>query len=240
VATPNKLREQEADTALKEAHAAYYKDAAKNKGQLDPLTAEIKSQRLKEMKDKEEERALAKETAKGPQADAATYAERLGQAEDVFNELSSQGYDRTSTKSALGSMLPGFAQSDEAKRQEQAERSFINAVLRRESGAAISPSEFTSAEKQYFPRAGDSDKVLLQKAENRKAARSGLLIAAGPATGLLQKQKGLLPPTVLPKKQGGIIQEAVASDVPKQGEVVDGYEFIGGNPADKSNWRKAK
>lgn len=33
---------------------------------------------------------------------------------------------------------------------EQAKTNFVNAVLRRESGAKISDEEFDSAEKQYF------------------------------------------------------------------------------------------
>jgi hypothetical protein len=36
--------------------------------------------------------------------------------------------------------------------QKQAEQNFINAILRKESGAAISPSEYKNAEKQYFPQ----------------------------------------------------------------------------------------
>jgi len=35
---------------------------------------------------------------------------------------------------------------------EQAKKNFVNAVLRLESGAVISPSEFTNADKQYFPQ----------------------------------------------------------------------------------------
>ena len=50
---------------------------------------------------------------------------------------------------------------------EQAERNFINATLRRESGAAIAESEFDSARKQYIPQPGDSAGVLEAKRQNR-------------------------------------------------------------------------
>jgi len=53
---------------------------------------------------------------------------------------------------------------------EQAKRNFINATLRRESGAAIAESEFANAEKQYFPQVGDGEKVVLAKAQNRRRA----------------------------------------------------------------------
>jgi hypothetical protein len=61
-----------------------------------------------------------------------------------------------------------MVRSKEAQKQEQAERNFINAVLRRESGAAISPSEFENAAMQYFPRLGDSPETLAQKRQNRE------------------------------------------------------------------------
>jgi hypothetical protein len=50
----------------------------------------------------------------------------------------------------------------------------VNAVLRRESGAVISPEEFANAERQYFPQIGDSRPVIEQKARNRRAAIEGM------------------------------------------------------------------
>ncbi len=60
--------------------------------------------------------------------------------------------------------------SKEYQQFDQAKRDFINAQLRRESGAAISPSEFDSANKQYFPVPGDSPEVIAQKRANRRVA----------------------------------------------------------------------
>jgi hypothetical protein len=58
---------------------------------------------------------------------------------------------------------------------EQAQRDFVNAVLRRESGAVISPQEFENAQRQYFPAIGDTPEVIRQKAQNRELAIQGLL-----------------------------------------------------------------
>lgn len=115
---------------------------------------------------------LAKPKApKEPTADqykAAGFGKRMEQAEDVFGKLSASGYNRAdNAEGAKASLLPGFMQGENPRRQEQAERNFINAVLRRESGAAISPNEFESGEKQYFPRPGDTTNVLAQKKANR-------------------------------------------------------------------------
>jgi hypothetical protein len=65
------------------------------------------------------------------------------------------------------------------QKAEQAQRNFINAVLRRESGATIQPYEFDNANMQYFPQEGDSQEVLVQKRANRREAIEGLKKAAG-------------------------------------------------------------
>lgn len=70
---------------------------------------------------------------------------------------------------------------DEVRQQRQAERNFINAVLRRESGAVISPTEFAEAAKQYFPRPGDDATTLAQKKQNRSAVQQALTQEAGSA-----------------------------------------------------------
>jgi hypothetical protein len=67
--------------------------------------------------------------------------------------------------------------NEKQQRVEQAQRDFINAVLRRESGAAISASEFENARKQYFPQPGDEKhpKVLEQKRRARQIATNLML-----------------------------------------------------------------
>ena len=77
--------------------------------------------------------------------------------------------------------MPDTMRSDEALSQDQAESNFINAVLRRESGAAISDTEFAKAEKQYFPRPGDGERTLAQKKANREQVLTSLKGEAGSA-----------------------------------------------------------
>jgi hypothetical protein len=76
----------------------------------------------------------------------------------------------------LGAAANAVAASPEQQQVEQSQRDFVNAVLRRESGAAIGASEFENAKKQYFPQLGDSDEVKAQKKRNRDLAVQGLLI----------------------------------------------------------------
>lgn len=63
---------------------------------------------------------------------------------------------------------PNFLKTADRKQFEQAQRNFVNAVLRQESGAAIADSEFASAAKQYFPAPWDDIGTMDQKRANRE------------------------------------------------------------------------
>jgi hypothetical protein len=121
----------------------------------------------------------------GDQAKAAGFTDRMLQSEGILTGVNGQPgvQDQgTSLKQAAIDKLrtPGidivpeaarnWLHSVEYQKYEQAKRDFVNAQLRRESGAAISQGEFTSAEKQYFPVPGDSPEVIKQKSANRRAA----------------------------------------------------------------------
>ena len=100
---------------------------------------------------------------------AAGFAARIEMAESDFVSLDKMGFKRQNWHSGLSALGPEMWKSEGLKLQEQAERNFINAVLRVESGAVISEGEFRNAEKQYLPRIGDTPKVLAQKKRNRFA-----------------------------------------------------------------------
>ena len=76
--------------------------------------------------------------------------------------------------------MGNYLQTPEYQQFEQARREFINAVLRRESGASISPQEFENANRQYFPVPGDSPQVIEQKRRARDQAMANMVQAAGP------------------------------------------------------------
>lgn len=121
------------------------------------------------------------------QTDAATYAERLSDANGVIGGLETLGAEQIGTITGSDS-FPNVFKSDERQQLEQAQRNFVNAVLRRESGAVISSEEFENASKQYFPVPGDSAAVIAQKRQNRLRALEGMQRAAGPAQLNLQSE----------------------------------------------------
>jgi len=135
---------------------------------------------------------ITKKEPKSSQFEAALFGRRLEQAEQIFGELAKTS-DATAIDFAIARKLPEFIKPENIKSQEQAERNFVNAVLRRESGAAIAPSEFESARLQYFPQVGDGPQVLAQKRANRAVAFNALKAEAGEAFG--QVEGGGPPPT---------------------------------------------
>lgn len=119
------------------------------------------------------------------QNQAAGFALRVSQSNEILKNLESsiQGYDKFGFAAQM--RLPSSVQSGTIQSYNQAARGFINALLRRESGAAIAPSEFDSYVKQYIPQPGDTTQTLSQKAADRNAALQGLVNSSGSAYGNL-------------------------------------------------------
>jgi hypothetical protein len=118
------------------------------------------------------------------QSETGNYATRVEQAEPTISAVSD---------SIAGMSLPKFQlqteswfarptfQSPEVQQYMQSARNFINAVLRRESGATIQPSEFAEAKQQYLPVPGDTAEALALKKANRDLVISNFKRSAGPA-----------------------------------------------------------
>lgn len=101
------------------------------------------------------------------------------ESDKIISDLESQGTSLWNKTAGSVPIVGNFARSSDAQKYDQARRNFINAVLRRESGAVISPEEFANAEQQYFPQPGDGEDVIKQKADNRKTTIQGLKVSSG-------------------------------------------------------------
>jgi hypothetical protein len=137
------------------------------------------------------------------QGAAAAYGMRMKEANSILNPLEKRGVKDTGLISGvvggtlgivpyLGDKLEGMSGSifnalpqilgglsPEQQQVAQARINFITAVLRKESGASISPSEFTTAEKNYFPKPGDDATVVAQKQKARDLAIKTMEMQAG-------------------------------------------------------------
>lgn len=114
---------------------------------------------------------------------AGTYANKIQDAEDVLGKFGAGSpYKPPSVKEQFKADIPliGNQFIDEpTQTYKVAERAFIEAWLRKTSGAVISPSEFEQARKQYIPQPNDSDAVLEQKRQARQRVLQGMKQGAG-------------------------------------------------------------
>lgn len=138
------------------------------------------------------------------QGNATAYGMRMAQADAILKPLEASGLKntgliRSGVSGTLGatpligdalargsdnifntlpSILGGL--NEDQQKTVQARVNFVTAVLRKESGASISPTEFATAEKNYFPAPGDSEAVVKQKQDARDMAIKAMKLQAGP------------------------------------------------------------
>lgn len=119
------------------------------------------------------------------QGKAAGYLARAVAATDSLNAM-----PRAPSPNEANAYLYGLSTSNplrrnmspEAQRAMAAQEAFVMAVLRQDSGAAISAGEIQSGMRIYFPQPGDSAETQAVKRRQREAAIRGLRIAAGPGS----------------------------------------------------------
>lgn len=106
---------------------------------------------------------------------AMNFYVRLKDVDDALNAKPNGGPSLEETIANYGlvkqgrlQLTPNFTQSPEMQVYRQLQRQFTEARLRKESGAAIPPSEFENDAKTYFVQPGDSPEVIARK----RAARS--------------------------------------------------------------------
>ncbi len=138
------------------------------------------------MQGAEHDRQQATATPNNEQALSSTFANRMHNSNQIIGQVGAALGDfksRSIDSKVFGVGVPGsnYMVSPEYQQAKQARNDFINAQLRRESGAAISDSEYERADQQYFPQPGDGPDVLAQKAKNRQLAVEGMIGSAGPA-----------------------------------------------------------
>lgn len=110
------------------------------------------------------------------QSKALLFGSRMQRANEILDKLAqSDKYFSTPGANGIAGGLVNLVNSKEGQQLDQAKRDFINATLRRESGAVISDPEFDNGNKQYFPQIGDAPEVIEQKRQNRLLAQQAIL-----------------------------------------------------------------
>ena len=130
------------------------------------------------------------------QSNATAYGMRMKEANATLEDLAKKGVLKGAVieatpliGGALGQVLPSALGGTSAAQQQvnQAKSNFITAVLRKESGAVISDSEFDREDKKYFPQINDNAAVIKQKENARKLAIKAIEVQAGPGAKSIQQ-----------------------------------------------------
>jgi hypothetical protein len=130
------------------------------------------------------------------QSNATAYGMRMKEANAILEDMAKKGVLKGAlvegvplVGESLGKVLPSvLGGTSEAQQQvNQAKSNFITAVLRKESGAVISDSEFDREDKKYFPQVNDSPAVIKQKENARKLAIKAIEVQAGPGAKSIQQ-----------------------------------------------------
>ncbi len=120
------------------------------------------------------------------QGNAQQFANRMEAAQSSLTpEMEKNAVGLAGAAQKAGGAIPGvggpWLQSQEYQKYSQAKSQFITAVLRKESGAAISHEEFNRYDKEFFPQPGDKPETIAQKAQERKVAVDAMKRVAGPS-----------------------------------------------------------
>lgn len=147
------------------------------------------------------------------QGNAVAYGMRMQQAHEILKPLETAGLKDTGKIRSLVSGTVGATPligdalsrgtdnifnvlptvlgglSEDQQKAVQGRVNFITAVLRKESGASIAPTEFATAEKNYFPAPGDSEAIVKQKQQARETAIQAMKLQAGKGAKYISSQQ---------------------------------------------------
>ncbi len=172
------------------------------------------------------ERARLAEQNKPSTADqlgSANFGRKAQDAHDIINQLEGAGYDpsdkwrkiRTTKNPLTGDTLGATVQDSQ---YSAAQKAYLAAILRKESGGAITPDEFQEYGSIYFPQPGEGPEVRAQKAAKRKADADALILMAGnKAAGQIPNSPYRVPPIGAPRESGtAIAAPTVGKDGPSK------------------------
>lgn len=117
---------------------------------------------------------------------SAGYLTRMQAAESLMQAIGDEGNIDWRSHAAgmvpyIGDDLQNLALSPKQQQMLQAQRDWVRAKLRKESGASIGDAEMANEIRTYFPMPGDGPEVVAQKAQARKEAEKQVRISGGAA-----------------------------------------------------------
>jgi hypothetical protein len=115
------------------------------------------------------------------QGQAAAFADRMALANPIMENLDQNALTWGQTiKQRAGDFVGYTITSPNYQKLRTAQEAFLAGILRKESGAAVSPSEWERYAKLYFPQPGESTETIQLKRQFRQTAMEGMQREAGP------------------------------------------------------------
>lgn len=157
----------------------------------------------------------------------------------------------TISKALQGGDISNLALDSREQLYVNSLKEVVNAVMRRESGAAISESEWKNAFDRYLPSYGDKAPLTKQKFLQLENIRADAIASAGGiydafkyvseqhgGTGLIEPSAGTKPQASGKQVIDPYTGKTITINTPKTGDVDNGYRYLGGDPSLESSWEK--
>lgn len=122
------------------------------------------------------------------QSKDTVYATRAEGSLPVLNQLDTALTNFGESAGAKMPLIGNYLKSEDYQKAEQAGLEFLQAVLRKDTGAAITADEQDQYGNVYLPRPGDTPGVIAQKRDSRTRALEAIKAGMPPAAILAQEQ----------------------------------------------------
>lgn len=169
---------------------------------------------------------------------------RASQVGPLLDSMDAALVNFTSEKGSRVPVVGNYLQSDGYRQASQAANEFLLALLRKDTGAAVTDGEMVLYGGTYLPRAGDDEATVKQKREARARAVEGIRMGLGPAQILFREREAQKQGagSAAPEMAGVPVAQDTAVDPanPQPGDIVMGYRFKGGDRRDRNNWEEVK
>lgn len=113
----------------------------------------------------------------------------------IIDRLDQQDRALTDTFSKLGGNVSNYLKSDAYRQAEQTGREFLAVILRKDTGAAVTPQEMEAYSSIYLPQPADDPTTVEQKKAARRTALEGIRMGLGTAEILFNSQESLRQPS---------------------------------------------
>lgn len=119
-------------------------------------------------------------------------------ANDALTKLENDLIDKGDVAASKVPLVGNMLVSGKFQKAQNAARDFLAVILRKDTGAAVTPSEFDTYGQIFLPAAGDGPEVIQQKREARVRALEGIRIGLGSVKDIVEYARPKAAPPAAP------------------------------------------